>query len=224
MKLGERLNYWHPGHLDVYEETKNGKTFSMVPVDRIREFLDTVPVNYAYHVTQSGNMGNGATYVAITLRVEFEDGVLTVPGGSDSTHIGYPGLIGEALRNAVLRGLSMGKALYEQADNETPATSTETYQNQGSLSQQTLPTNGDTSTGYTPTRGNRPAWDGAVKFKQGKYAGRSYSEVPDDYIEFLAGKGTETAILELERRGRGRQAQETVQEGSRNFPARPFNR
>lgn len=219
MKLGERLNYWHPGHEDVYEETKNGKTFSMVPVDRIREFLDTVPVNYAYHVTQSGNMGNGATYVAITLRVEFEDGVLTVPGGSDSTYIGYPGLIGEALRNAVLRGLSMGKSLYE---HETVAEVATTYENADHT--QPYQPAAPTYTNTHPGNGQRPPWDGSVKFKQGKYAGQSYSEVPDDYIEFLASKGTETASLELARRNNGRSAQQTVNAGGRNFPASPFSR
>src|SRR5271165_6309265 len=122
MKLSERFNYWHPGHPDVYEETRDGKTFSMVKVDAIRNFLEENTTSYSWSVAVAGK-----DFVAITLFVEFEDGTMSVPGAASSEYIGLSGLLGEALRNAVLRGLRMGEALYEHTDTHTEAPQTPNY-------------------------------------------------------------------------------------------------
>lgn len=165
-----------------------------MPLDDILAVMrEHFPGGYRWEAVTAGFSPDGKPFFVGNLSVEFNGVPMTVPGSADlQPGFGVSGAATVAFKNACLRGLGMGEALYK--NKPAPVEPSRSY------------TTTDTRREYDKTRNNsgnsshNRAWDGKAKVKSGQWAGTDYCDLPDDVIDKWAGNGVTTAVMEQNRR------------------------
>lgn len=204
-------------HFSEFEYPRNEQGFTDIPMADIYAALrDAFPLGYEWRPFAVGYNPEGATYFVgtLTVRAQNSDGSLfshTCTGAATSHFniIDFAGLSSMALRNATLRGLGMGAAIYDSAKPEEVAPSAVISDTPAAVSPNPSPPRFNPRPSYQNNNyqqnarrsgGDYPEWTGSVKVKSGEFAGKEYRTLPDDTIEQWATSGIETAIKELNRR------------------------
>lgn len=182
----------------TYPPTNNGR--SEVPLEDIySELREIFPAGWEIDIKSAGVKPDGYSYVLLTLTVRGEDNFsMTVPGGAEASPefpFGVSGVVGMAVRNAVLRHLGMGEELYLNRP-ETSVTPTAPLSKPGP--------------GSHPPSAGRGGWDGSKHIKSGKFANTPWNAVPDRSVEFMAtvmSPPNKDAVQEWQRRQNAKASQ-----------------
>lgn len=187
--LESLVNVFTPDEYPPDEETGR----SEVPFEDILTEVYKRVNSFSVELTQMGYRPDGGPFVGVKITIPLEeDNIHTIVGSADSgPQMGISGVQTLAIKNAFLRNLRMGEALYQSntiKENEKPVTATEPQVFTPKSQPQT-------------NQGGNKEWDGELTVKQGKWQGHKYKDLPLDLLTQWQQAGIKTASLELSRRG-----------------------
>ncbi len=189
-----------------------------------------IPFNIS--IVTSGRTAQGLAFVSVNVALTIGSQTYTMPGSSEgeTPNHGIAGVQLQAINNALLRNFRMAEFQYGEIETSEPQPTDVkgnliptppvpqtvptplTQAPQSAVQEAPTPAAhtsngrfGAKPAGFTPkAKTGKPfkAWDGSVAFKSGKHKGQTYSQVPIDYLQYLANMDSplETAIMELNRR------------------------
>lgn len=204
--LNSFVNVFTPEEYPPDEDTGR----SEVPLEDIYAAVYERVDNFVVNISQMGYRPDGGPYVGVDITLPIENGNFhTVVGSADAKPqtVGMSGVQTIAIKNAFLRNLRMGEALYQSNTLKEEDNNTET------------PAEKPQSAPQTQRQGNS-RWDGELAPKQGKWAGTKYKDIPVEVLQGWAQAGISTAVAELERRGINASAGSSVQKTLNNSPFR----